>query len=120
MSDKRLPKLRKQSESPMNIGKSIKFVRVAASMKQGQMAKLLGVTQNYLSLIENDKAEPSLTLLKRISEQFNVPISFLLVEGMVDFHSNKPEVHGIYQQLHSLIYQLQESRIAEKLHVKSK
>lgn len=120
MSDKKFPKLRNKSETPMNIGKSIKFVRVAASMKQGKMAKLLGVTQNYLSLLENDKAEPSLSLLKKISDQFNVPISFLLVEGTVDFKSDKPEVNGIYQQLHNLIYQLQQGRISETPHAKSK
>jgi len=102
----------------VNIGKSIKFVRVAANLRQGEMAKKLGVSQNYLSLLENNKSEPSLSLLKKISEEFNVPISFLLVEGTVDFKSDKPEVDAIYKHLQELMHELQKNRIAESNGIK--
>ena len=97
----------------MNIGKSIKFIRVAANIKQGEMAQKLEVSQNYLSILENNKAEPSLSLLKKISEVFNVPIGFLLVEENVAFESDKPEIDGLYKELHNLIYQLQKVHIGE-------
>ena len=97
----------------MNIGKSIKFIRVAADIKQGQMAQRLDVSQNYLSLLENNKAEPSLSLLKKISKVFNVPIGFLIVEENVSFESKDPELDGIYKELHTLIYKLQKIHIGE-------
>ena len=97
----------------VNIGKSIKFVRVAADLKQGEMAKKLDISQNYLSLLENNKTEPSLSLLKKISDEFNVPISFLLVEGTLDFKSDNPEVDTIYKHLQELMHELQTNRIAE-------
>ena len=65
-------------ENTVDIGRSIKFVRVAAGIRQGEMAKRLSISQNYLSLLENNRAEPSLSLLRRISTEFHVPVNFLL------------------------------------------
>ena len=77
------------------------------------MAERLEISQNYLSLLENNKAEPSLSLLKRISLTFHVPISFLLLEASVDFESDKPEVDAILKELRDLVHQLERARIRE-------
>ena len=74
----------------MNIGKGIKFVRVAAGIRQGDMAKMLDISQNYLSLLENNKAEPSIALVKKISNTFGVPPGFLFWEEA----SIEPEGEG--------------------------
>ena len=97
----------------VNIGRSIKFVRVAAGIRQGEMATRLAISQNYLSLLENNKAEPSLSLLKKISTEFNVPVSFLLLESSVDFESGNPDADSLLKQLQELIHQLQDARIKE-------
>jgi len=98
----------------VNIGRSIKLVRTMAELKQGEMAERLGITQNYLSLLENNKAEPSLSLLRRISDEFNVPINFLLLESSVEFESSDPEEDVLFRQLHEMILKLQSKRIKEK------
>ncbi len=95
----------------MNIGKGIKFVRVAAGLKQGRMAELLGITQNYLSLLENNKAEPSLGLLNRISETFRVPAAFLLWEEAMPLEGETPEVSEKYERIRNLVHELQSLRI---------
>jgi len=64
----------------MNIGKNIKFVRIARSVKQYDMAKSLGISQNYLCLLENNKREPSLSLLKKISDVYDVSLPFLVAD----------------------------------------
>ena len=97
----------------VNIGRSIKFVRVAAGIKQGEMAKRLDISQNYLSLLENNKAEPSLSLLRRMSSEFKVPVSFLLLEASHDFESDDPEMNSILEHLKDLIHQLQEARVKD-------
>lgn len=97
----------------MNIGRSIKFVRVATEIKQGEMAKRLGISQNYLSLLENNHSEPSLSLLKKISTEFNIPVSFLMLESSVEFESERPEANMLLKQLQQLIHQLQDARIKE-------
>jgi transcriptional regulator with XRE-family HTH domain len=97
----------------MNVGKGIKFVRLAADLRQGDMAKRLDISQNYLSLIENNKAEPSLGLLKRIAAEFGVPASFLLWEDTMPEEAENEEVTARYSSMKSLIRQLQEYRIAK-------
>jgi transcriptional regulator with XRE-family HTH domain len=62
----------------MNIGGTIKLIRQVAGLTQEQMAERLQITSNYLSLLENSKATPKLTLLQRIETQFNVPTSFIV------------------------------------------
>ena len=62
----------------MKIGQSIKKVRKLKGFNQGKFSKAIGVTQSYLSLIENDKKKPSLDLLDRISKVVEVPVQFIV------------------------------------------
>jgi transcriptional regulator with XRE-family HTH domain len=41
-------------------------------MNQGQMADLLGISQNYLSLIESQKKQPSAELISTIAEKLKI------------------------------------------------
>lgn len=62
----------------MTIGHILKLLRTAAGLKQGPLADDLGVTVNYLSLVENGHKEPSLTFLKKFTARMNVPLGYLL------------------------------------------
>lgn len=61
----------------MKIGHNIRVIRTQQKITQKQLAKYLGITPNYLSMIENDSKKPSLTLLERISRHLNTPLSAL-------------------------------------------
>lgn len=54
----------------MTIGMRFKLARIASHMNQRQAAHQAGVTQNYLSLVENDRREPSLRLLERLARVY--------------------------------------------------
>ena len=83
----------------MNVGKIIKLFRISLGIKQRDLASRIGVTPNYLSLVESNKREPSLTILKSISNQMNIPISLLFLEGP-DHYSNLPdEQKGVYNEI---------------------
>jgi transcriptional regulator with XRE-family HTH domain len=99
----------------VNVGKGIKFVRVASGLRQGEVAERLGITQNYLSLLENNKAEPSMGLLRRISEAFCVPVAFLVWEDAMPLEGETPEVTEKYERIRNLIHELQRLRIARAL-----
>ena len=43
----------------LSLGKTIKSIRLCDGFKQGEFAKLLGVTQSYLSDLEHDRKEVS-------------------------------------------------------------
>lgn len=78
------------------------------------MAKRLDISQNYLSLLENNKAEPSIALLRKISDTFGVPASFLFWEEAMPIEGETPEVTDKYNRIRSLVHELQELRIARR------
>lgn len=98
----------------MNIGKGIKFVRIASGLRQGEMAKQLDISQNYLSLLENNKADPSIALLKKISEIFGVPAGFLVWEDADLPKTQNPDIAAKYQKVADLIHDLQRLRISQR------
>lgn len=66
----------------MAVGKNIKLFRINANLKQKELAAKLDIEVSYLSLIENEKKEPSLSLLKKISKVLNVPMAMFFWENM--------------------------------------
>jgi transcriptional regulator with XRE-family HTH domain len=52
-------KLNNITGGELTLGKAIKAVRLCEEIKQGDFAKILAVTQSYLSDIENDRKEIS-------------------------------------------------------------
>lgn len=61
----------------MEIGTNIKVIRTSQKIAQKQLAKQLGITQNYLSMIENNAKKPSLSLLEKLSKILNAPLALL-------------------------------------------
>lgn len=60
--------LEKISGGPLTLGKAIKTIRLSENKKQGEFAKLLNVTQSYLSDLENDRKEVSPQKAVQIAE----------------------------------------------------
>lgn len=56
----------------------IKCLRLSRSLTQAQFAKLLHVDQTAVSNWENEKNNIDIKILETISEQFNVPIEFVI------------------------------------------
>lgn len=74
----------------MAVGKNIKLFRINANLKQKELAEKVGIRVSYLSSIENEKKEPSLSLLKKISEKLNVPMGMFFWENMEEHGNEKP------------------------------
>ena len=53
--------------------------RVEVGIKQGEMAKYLGVSPQYLCKVEKGQTSPRLDLMKKISAVLNIPISELFL-----------------------------------------
>ncbi len=93
----------------MNIGKSIKVLRIAKGINQQELAKQMGMSSNYISMIENNIREPSISFLKKLSETFNVPMNFFLFELDLDKYS--PQQQNIIFRINELILQLESEKI---------
>lgn len=61
----------------MNLGKTIKKIRKQKKLSQETFANQSGISQTYLSQIENDKREPNLSTLKSISTVLGIPLPIL-------------------------------------------
>ncbi|MDD7985716.1 helix-turn-helix transcriptional regulator [Lentisphaera marina] len=58
------------------IGEAIKTMRKSIGLNQKDFAMLFGLTVNALSLLENDKSNPTLKTLNKIGSKFGFKINF--------------------------------------------
>ena len=63
-----------------NISKRIKELRESFSMTQRDLANTLEIRTNYLSLLENGKRTPSVSLLYRMGTVFEVPLEYFFLK----------------------------------------
>jgi len=63
----------------MKIGKILKILRTSKGLTQNQMSKVLGISQNYLSLIEQDKKAPSAEAIANFSSSLSVSKDALIL-----------------------------------------
>jgi len=62
-------------------GQRLKSIRLARRMSQEQFAELLGISVDFLSLIERGINAPSFENLDAFSAQLNMPVSALFEFG---------------------------------------
>ncbi|MEQ1711395.1 MAG: helix-turn-helix transcriptional regulator [Hyphomicrobium sp.] len=60
------------------IGTALRCIRVFHDLKQGEAASKLDISRSYLSEIESNAKEPTLQLLQRYADVFEVPLSSIL------------------------------------------
>lgn len=93
----------------MKIGSIIKTERKKKGLSQKQLANHCSITVTYLSLIENDKKEPTVSLLRTLAENLNLPLPILLFMSLDDedipeskkefFNIVKPSIDSMLQNL---------------------
>src|SRR5699024_7696828 len=85
------PLLHGSTESPdvnrLIRGKLIRFYRVQAGLTLGQLGERIGVGPSHLSLIENGRREPKLSLLEAIATEVGVSLPQLLSDEVPDHRS---------------------------------
>lgn len=66
----------------MKIGKALETARKTKGVSQKELAAKINITQSYLSLIESDKKNPNLNILKEIASALDVPLPFILIDAL--------------------------------------
>jgi transcriptional regulator with XRE-family HTH domain len=67
----------------MKIGQILKHIRINKGVSQKKMAEELGISTNYLSLIESDKKEPSQDKIAEFANALNISKEALLLASTV-------------------------------------
>ena len=64
----------------MTLGQKLRILRVRVNLQQGVICKRLGMSQNYLSLLENNHCLPSLPMLYKLAIFYGETLSSLFEE----------------------------------------
>ena len=61
----------------MNLGRSIKMCRTSRGLSQEELARKIGLSVSYVSLIEAGKRDPAMSTVEEIADALGVPLSLL-------------------------------------------
>lgn len=92
----------------MQLGNIIKKCRKLKGLTQSQVSVTADISESYLSLIEKNKREPSLTALEAIADALQIPVSILIFLGSEKNDISELTVSQI-EALTSSIYAMIES-----------
>ena len=98
----------KSDRIPETTGQRITFLRTKAGQKQEELADMLHVTRNYITMIEADKRTPNADMLVIIAKHFKVTSDFLL--GLSDLpcgSADDMEIEKRLGLLHTVIEKLE-------------
>lgn len=66
------------------MGEALRLLRIFNGYKSKELAELLGISQSYVSELENDKKQPTMDVLERYAKVFGMKKStlFLFAESL--------------------------------------
>lgn len=73
----------------MTLGQAIRHLRQARGLSQAQLASDVSISPSYLSLLEGDRREASIALLRALADRLGSP-SFLLLAHAIAGTSEDP------------------------------
>ncbi len=85
-----------------NLGSTIKTLRTVAGYSQKEFAESIGISASGLSLIEKNLRDPSLSILKSISNSLKIPVSVIITASdqiPLDLDDKQREIYIKSQQL---------------------
>jgi transcriptional regulator with XRE-family HTH domain len=95
----------------MSVGRAVKFARVAAGIKQKDLAHRLDVSPNYLSLVENEKRDPSISFLRNTASEMAIPLGLLFLNIDSELSEVSREERALLLRIQDLIFQIQQIRL---------
>lgn len=97
----------------MELGDTLRLLRVAAGLKQTELAARVGVTPNYLSMVENGRREPSLSFVKSVSKELDIPVGLLFLNADSLDSGSSPDRQAIVRRIRDLILEIERLKLAE-------
>ena len=95
----------------MSVGRAVKFARVAAGIRQKDLADRLDVSPNYLSLVENDKRDPSISFLRNMASEMAIPLGLLFLNVDSGLSEVSPEERALLLRIQDLVFQIQQIKL---------
>lgn len=85
----------------MDVGRAIRSCRIRRGVSQAEVAQRARCSVSYLSMLENNKRDPTLSTLTRIANALDVPIGllFVLASEPEDLFPVDAELDGVLAKL---------------------
>lgn len=87
----------------MDIGNALKTIRKSKQLTQKQLADKVGISNTYLSEIENNSRRPSIDVIKTIADALQINFLYLIVKSLEKDdlkHENKLDLlHNVQSEL---------------------
>lgn len=102
----------------MTIGAALRHLRHASKISQKDLARRAGISPSYLSLIEADRREASVPLIRRFAEELGAPAVLLFATVLAGSAENPAtsEVAAVLDRLiHAVGYEQLQSSLALEL-----
>ena len=87
----------------INLGIPIKKYRKQKGIKQSELANTIGVTPTYISALENNRKEPSISLITKICEALDIPKEVLFWEAVTTLIKVKPQDKDILDAANCIV-----------------
>jgi transcriptional regulator with XRE-family HTH domain len=84
----------------------IKEKRKKLNLSQEEVAEKMGVSVNYISLLENGRKEPGAVFIEKFSRKFNIPM-ILLLDNHKILSAKTPKEKEILSKFESLLRDLE-------------
>lgn len=78
----------------MNVGQAIKLCRTRRGFSQTELAQYADCSVSYLSMLENNKRDPTLSTITKIAHALHVPVSIIFFLG-----AERGDLEGIDKSL---------------------
>jgi transcriptional regulator with XRE-family HTH domain len=79
------------------LGEALRLLRTFHDLNQTETAKKLGISKSYLSEIENEEKQPTLGLLQKYANEFDLPVSSIM------FFAERIESNTPYETARTLV-----------------
>ena len=90
----------------LNFGSTIKKYRKSRGLLQEELADRLGIIGTYLSALENNRREPTISLLRKISSVLDIPIEVVFWDAVQLDNTFTKRDQKIISTAQSLVAQL--------------
>ena len=89
-----------------DFSKNLKTLRENLNFKQDFLSQKLGISRSVLSYYESGKSEPTLSMLLKISDFFNIPIDELVSNNLSENINSKSKFDIEYFSIDTLLSDL--------------
>ncbi len=93
------------------LGKRLKMIRIAAGVKQKDLAEELAIPAPLLSMYEKGTREPPLRFLDTYARQFNMSLAQLFSFMEEPVSQGKPDFTSVMAEMKHLIFDLEKQAL---------